>query len=133
MTIAAVCDNGAFIFCSTESAQILAENVGGSKRDEASTISSTRPNSEATPAKKFKDDGAYASRKAARKEARKLKTELKKAAEPETPYRNGFSPQSFDRVLLDAPCSALGLRPRLFAGQVRVFAEKLLIHVSFIV
>ncbi|XP_061342833.1 rRNA (cytosine-C(5))-methyltransferase NOP2C isoform X2 [Gastrolobium bilobum] len=28
----------------------------------------------------------------------------------------GFSPDSFDRVLLDAPCSALGLRPRLFAG-----------------
>lgn len=29
-----------------------------------------------------------------------------------------FQPQSFDRVLLDAPCSALGLRPRLFAGEV---------------
>ncbi|GMH12451.1 hypothetical protein Nepgr_014292 [Nepenthes gracilis] len=29
----------------------------------------------------------------------------------------GFSPSSFDRVLLDAPCSALGLRPRLFAGE----------------
>ncbi|KAG6658122.1 hypothetical protein CIPAW_04G138100 [Carya illinoinensis] len=29
----------------------------------------------------------------------------------------GFSPHSFDRVLLDAPCSALGLRPRLFAGE----------------
>ncbi|PNY03567.1 methyltransferase NSUN6-like protein [Trifolium pratense] len=28
----------------------------------------------------------------------------------------GFNPDSFDRVLLDAPCSALGLRPRLFAG-----------------
>uniref|UniRef100_N1QTQ4 SAM-dependent MTase RsmB/NOP-type domain-containing protein n=1 Tax=Aegilops tauschii TaxID=37682 RepID=N1QTQ4_AEGTA len=31
----------------------------------------------------------------------------------------GFFPSSFDRVLLDAPCSALGLRPRLFAGEVR--------------
>lgn len=30
----------------------------------------------------------------------------------------GFSKNSFDRVLLDAPCSALGLRPRLFAGEV---------------
>ncbi|XP_021301025.1 putative methyltransferase NSUN6 isoform X2 [Herrania umbratica] len=29
----------------------------------------------------------------------------------------GFLPHSFDRVLLDAPCSALGLRPRLFAGE----------------
>ncbi|CAA7401996.1 unnamed protein product [Spirodela intermedia] len=30
---------------------------------------------------------------------------------------SGFLPSSFDRVLLDAPCSALGLRPRLFAGE----------------
>ncbi|KAH7833661.1 hypothetical protein Vadar_008520 [Vaccinium darrowii] len=29
----------------------------------------------------------------------------------------GFYPNTFDRVLLDAPCSALGLRPRLFAGE----------------
>lgn len=29
----------------------------------------------------------------------------------------GFSRDSFDRVLLDAPCSALGLRPRLFSGE----------------
>ncbi|GAV91835.1 Nol1_Nop2_Fmu domain-containing protein, partial [Cephalotus follicularis] len=30
----------------------------------------------------------------------------------------GFCPNNFDRVLLDAPCSALGLRPRLFVGKV---------------
>ncbi|XVF31778.1 hypothetical protein REPUB_Repub17cG0021600 [Reevesia pubescens] len=29
----------------------------------------------------------------------------------------GFLPDSFDRVLLDSPCSALGLRPRLFGGE----------------
>ncbi|XP_010475392.1 PREDICTED: putative methyltransferase NSUN6 [Camelina sativa] len=34
----------------------------------------------------------------------------------------GFAPNSFDRVLLDAPCSALGLRPRLFAGLETVIS-----------
>ncbi|KAJ0236059.1 PUA domain-containing protein [Hirschfeldia incana] len=34
----------------------------------------------------------------------------------------GFPPNSFDRVLLDAPCSALGLRPRLFAGLETVIS-----------
>ncbi|KAH7296973.1 hypothetical protein KP509_26G046900 [Ceratopteris richardii] len=29
----------------------------------------------------------------------------------------GFAPHTFDKVLLDPPCSALGLRPRLFAGE----------------
>lgn len=32
----------------------------------------------------------------------------------------GFPPGSFDYVLLDAPCTALGLRPRLEQQQVRV-------------
>ncbi|XP_027329435.1 putative methyltransferase NSUN6 [Abrus precatorius] len=41
----------------------------------------------------------------------------------------GFSPDSFDRVLLDAPCSALGLRPRLFAGEETV--ESLRNHAKY--
>lgn len=35
----------------------------------------------------------------------------------------GFLPNSFDRVLLDAPCSALGLRPRLFTGEVSMLLK----------
>ncbi|KAI4378366.1 hypothetical protein MLD38_015855 [Melastoma candidum] len=41
----------------------------------------------------------------------------------------GFAPQSFNRVLLDAPCSALGLRPRLFAGEETV--ESLRNHAKY--
>ncbi|XP_010919742.1 rRNA (cytosine-C(5))-methyltransferase NOP2C [Elaeis guineensis] len=41
----------------------------------------------------------------------------------------GFLPNSFDRVLLDAPCSALGLRPRLFAGEETV--ESLRNHAKY--
>ncbi|KAF3793131.1 putative methyltransferase [Nymphaea thermarum] len=63
--------------------------------------------------------GTYTSKAEARKHLRRLRN---------GPGRNhckggrvevskGFSPNSFDRVLLDAPCSALGLRPRLFAGE----------------
>ncbi|XP_010557151.1 PREDICTED: putative methyltransferase NSUN6 [Tarenaya hassleriana] len=66
--------------------------------------------------------GPYVSKADIRKEMRRMKN---------GPGRNqsqggrvgkseGFSPNSFDRVLLDAPCSALGLRPRLFAGEETV-------------
>ncbi|KAI4308118.1 hypothetical protein L6164_031224 [Bauhinia variegata] len=41
----------------------------------------------------------------------------------------GFSPNSFDRVLLDAPCSALGLRPRLFAREETI--ESLRKHAKY--
>jgi methyltransferase NSUN6 len=34
----------------------------------------------------------------------------------------GFPPESFDRILLDPPCSALGLRPKL---GIRVVANEL--------
>jgi len=90
------------------------EGIGSSKPCE---VSGEKPcKIEIASKKRGNDDGAYASRRAARKEARKLKTGLKKAAEQESPYKRGFVPRSFDHVLLDAPCSALGLRPRLFAG-----------------
>ncbi|KAM0946124.1 putative 16S rRNA (cytosine(967)-C(5))-methyltransferase [Dioscorea sansibarensis] len=41
----------------------------------------------------------------------------------------GHFPNSFDRVLLDAPCSALGLRPRLFAGEETL--ESLMHHSKY--
>ncbi|KAK6918003.1 PUA domain [Dillenia turbinata] len=41
----------------------------------------------------------------------------------------GFLPNSFDRVLLDAPCSALGLRPRLFVGEETI--ESLRNHAKY--
>lgn len=68
--------------------------------------------------REMKESGAYASRAAARKEARRLRTVSKETAEGESPCKKGFIARSFDRVLLDAPCSALGIRPRLFAGVV---------------
>lgn len=67
-------------------------------------------------------NGAYSSKAVQRKIMRKVRN---------GPGRNhcsgariekskGFLPNTFDRVLLDAPCSALGLRPRLFAGEETV-------------
>lgn len=38
---------------------------------------------------------------------------LMSSAAHEPPKFTGFAPESFDAVLLDPPCSALGLRPRL--------------------
>ncbi|KAG6542737.1 hypothetical protein Mapa_015812 [Marchantia paleacea] len=58
----------------------------------------------------------YEIKAAARKELRRMKNRL--ASDKAALQRiKSFQPQSFHRVLLDAPCSALGLRPRLFAGE----------------
>jgi methyltransferase NSUN6 len=37
--------------------------------------------------------------------------------QPRVATTDGFEPESFDCVLLDAPCTALGLRPRLILPQ----------------
>lgn len=61
----------------------------------------------------------YPSNAKARKEARKLKNGPQKLGDDAKSNQvKGFSPHTFDKVLLDPPCSALGLRPRLFAGEV---------------
>ncbi|KAF7833494.1 putative methyltransferase NSUN6 [Senna tora] len=77
------------------------------------------------------NEGAYVSKAEIRKSMRR---------ERNGPGRNqsmggrvekskGFPPNSFDRVLLDAPCSALGLRPRLFAGEETI--ESLRTHARY--
>ncbi|MCD7461275.1 rRNA (cytosine-C(5))-methyltransferase nop2c [Datura stramonium] len=64
-------------------------------------------------------DGQYTSKAELRKRIRQLKNGPGRnhTAGGRVEKSKGFSPNSFDRVLLDAPCSALGLRPRLFAGE----------------
>ena len=60
-------------------------------------------------------NGRFLSRAAERKETRRRQNGEREGRGQTA----GFLPGSFHRVLLDAPCSALGLRPRLFAGEVR--------------
>ena len=62
----------------------------------------------------------YESKVKVRKEARKLRNGVEKVQDSSHGQIKGFPPHSFDRVLLDPPCSALGLRPRLFAGEVLI-------------
>lgn len=64
--------------------------------------------------------GVYASKAEERKNIRRMKNGpgRKRCSGDRVEKSVGFSPDSFDRVLLDAPCSALGLRPRLFSGEV---------------
>ncbi|CAN1758962.1 rRNA (cytosine-C(5))-methyltransferase NOP2C [Linum perenne] len=65
-----------------------------------------------------KEDNSYTSQADVRKKKRQMKNGPGKNQEScRVEKFKGFPPASFDRVLLDAPCSALGLRPRLFAGE----------------
>ncbi|KAI5682975.1 hypothetical protein M9H77_04203 [Catharanthus roseus] len=75
--------------------------------------------------------GSYASKAKLRKEIRKMRNGPGRnhSSGGRVEKSKGFLPNSFDRVLLDAPCSALGLRPRLFAGEETV--ESLRNHAKY--
>ncbi|KAI3437518.1 uncharacterized protein J3R85_005285 [Psidium guajava] len=76
-------------------------------------------------------ENTYASRAEVRKSMRRMKNGPGRNQCKGTRVENskGFLPHSFDRVLLDAPCSALGLRPRLFSGQETI--ESLRNHAKY--
>ncbi|KAJ4809504.1 S-adenosyl-L-methionine-dependent methyltransferases superfamily protein [Rhynchospora pubera] len=68
------------------------------------------------------EKGRYLSKAVMRKRMRQMRNGPGKNNSKGSKVANskGFAPNSFDRVLLDAPCSALGLRPRLFAAEETV-------------
>ncbi|KAK6116314.1 hypothetical protein DH2020_049941 [Rehmannia glutinosa] len=76
-------------------------------------------------------NGNYTSKAELRKNIRKMRNGpgRNNASGGRVERSKGFLPNSFDRVLLDAPCSALGLRPRLFAGEDTV--ESLRAHAKY--
>lgn len=76
------------------------------------------------------NDKAYVSKADIRKNMRRMRNGpgRNQCVGARVESSKGFSPDSFDRVLLDAPCSALGLRPRLFAGEVEVALSIKILH-----
>ncbi|KAJ3683407.1 hypothetical protein LUZ60_013634 [Juncus effusus] len=91
-------------------------NNNSSTGDLQSTSSVDRVNSEG---QNGNSNGRYLSRVEMRKKMRREKNGPGRGNIKGGRVVNsqGFMPDSFDRVLLDAPCSALGLRPRLFAAE----------------
>lgn len=76
-------------------------------------------------------NGCYASKAKLRKDIRKMRNGVgrNQISGVRVEICKGFLPDSFDRVLLDGPCSALGLRPRLFVGEETV--ESLRSHARY--
>ena len=66
--------------------------------------------------------------KAIRERESSEEPELKKAKKSRNPV-TGFPPESFDRILLDPPCSALGLRPRVIDDSITF--DQLEIHADY--
>ncbi|KAG9132191.1 hypothetical protein Leryth_017052 [Lithospermum erythrorhizon] len=77
------------------------------------------------------NNGKYCSKADIRKNNRRMKngTGRNHVSGGRVEKCQGFFPNSFDRVLLDAPCSALGLRPRLFAAELTM--ESLRQHAKY--
>ncbi|RLM60498.1 putative methyltransferase NSUN6 isoform X3 [Panicum miliaceum] len=119
-----------------EAIKTLAEDSGPCHVTVDGTATNVNEESSTTTVVQFVDDKnpepkRYVSKAELRKNLRRMKN---------GPGRNncfggrvekskGFFPNSFDRVLLDAPCSALGLRPRLFAGEETL--ESLKTHAKY--
>ncbi|KAG6776295.1 hypothetical protein POTOM_019801 [Populus tomentosa] len=74
----------------------------------------------------IENGGAYVSKADIRKAKRRMRngSGRNQCVGGRVENSKGFYPDSFDRVLLDAPCSALGLRPRLFTGEVTIDSLK---------
>ncbi|KAM7503031.1 hypothetical protein LguiB_001935 [Lonicera macranthoides] len=112
--------------CSTEDIVDLNIQNSDSLRSQIETMSSAAPEGlDAFPSGleniglEQAKNGTYTSKAELRKNIRRMKNGVGRShlAGDRVGKSEGFSPNSFDRVLLDAPCSALGLRPRLFAGE----------------
>ncbi|KAL8147568.1 hypothetical protein AgCh_005043 [Apium graveolens] len=92
-----------------------------SKEDTCLNIQNSESESLKTKVCEQAKNGVYTSKAEQRKIDRKLKNGSgRKCLGDRVEKSKGFAPDSFDRVLLDAPCSALGLRPRLSSGEETV-------------
>ncbi|CAL0307444.1 unnamed protein product [Lupinus luteus] len=123
--------------CCSDANNGVTNHVSGSPNLQVDTISSIvteRPktNTVEENGKDVKaDDKAYVSKADIRKNMRRMRNGpgRNQRLVAKVDSSKGFPPDSFDRVLLDAPCSALGLRPRLFAGEETV--ESLRKHAKY--
>ncbi|XP_048539942.1 rRNA (cytosine-C(5))-methyltransferase NOP2C [Triticum urartu] len=102
----------------SEAIVTLAENSGPIRSIIAARVTNAAEDS-STAIVEQTDAKRYVSKADLRKNLRRMRngTGRSNCSGGRVEDSKGFFPSSFDRVLLDAPCSALGLRPRLFAGE----------------
>uniref|UniRef100_A0ACD5TGN8 Uncharacterized protein n=1 Tax=Avena sativa TaxID=4498 RepID=A0ACD5TGN8_AVESA len=112
-----VADNCSEASVTTEENSVSCHTATGAKVTNAGEDSSTTTVMQTDDPKP--DAGRYVSKADLRKNLRRMRngTGRSNCSGGRVEDSKGFFPSSFDRVLLDAPCSALGLRPRLFVGE----------------